>query len=259
MSDPGSLSECLVDNDPAARVRARRLRSKALILATVLEALLLASMLLWPLISPAALPQESLYTPLAPYYGGGKYHNPGESRGSARPGPTKFTPNDSRPIWQPHEIPRTPTDGNAEQEEDFDCGLGESAPALPGALDGGPGAPGMPGGTGDRVIVPEPAHAEPPHIRPTRMSEGVMAAMLVNRVEPKYPTFAITAHISGTVHLRAVIGKDGTVRELEAVDGNPLLARAALAAVQNWRYQPTRLNGEPVEVETYITVNFVLN
>ena len=85
-----------------------------------------------------------------------------------------------------------------------------------------------------------------------------MAAMLVNRVEPQYPRMAIAAHISGTVHLRAIIGKDGTVRELEVVDGNPLLAHAALVAVQNWRYQPTRLNGEPVEVETYVTVNFVL-
>jgi protein TonB len=86
-----------------------------------------------------------------------------------------------------------------------------------------------------------------------------MAAMLVNRVEPKYPTIAITAHISGAVHLHAIIGKDGAVRELEVVDGNPLLAQAAKVAVQNWRYQPTRLNGEPVEVETYVTVNFVLH
>ena len=83
--------------------------------------------------------------------------------------------------------------------------------------------------------------------------------MLVNRVEPEYPHIAIAAHISGTVHLRAIIAKDGTVLELEVVDGNPPLARAAKAAVQNWRYRPTRLNGEPVEVETYITVNVVLN
>ncbi len=91
------------------------------------------------------------------------------------------------------------------------------------------------------------------------MSEGVMAAMLVNRVKPEYPAIARAAHISGAVHLRAIISKDGTVRELEVVDGNPLLAQAAKVAVQNWRYQPTRLNGEPVEVETYVTVNFILN
>jgi periplasmic protein TonB len=259
MNDLGSLSECLVDNDPAARVRARLLRSKALAFSATLEAMLLTSMFLWPLISPAALPQNSLYTPIAPYYGGGKYNNPGESRGSAHPGPTKFAPNESRPTWQPHEIPRTPTDGNAEQEDDFDCGLGEAGPNLPGITVGGPGALGIEGGTGDRVLVPEPPHAEPVHVRPTPRSGEVMAAMLVNRVEPKYPTIAIAAHISGTVHLRAIISKDGTVRELEVVDGNPLLAQAALVAVRNWRYQPTRLNGEPVEVETYVTVNFILN
>lgn len=259
MSDLGSLSECLVDNDPAARVRARRLRSEAVALSVALEALLLTSMLLWPLISPAALPQDSLYTPLAPYYGGGKYNNPGESRGSAHPGPTKFAPNNSAPIWRPHEIPRTPTDGNAEQEEDFDCGLGEAGPNLPGTTVGGPGALGIPGATGDRIVIPEPPRVEPPHVRPTLRSGDVMAAMLVHRVEPQYPPIAKIAHISGVVHLRAIIGKDGTVRELEVVDGNPLLAQAARVAVQNWRYQPTRLNGEPVEVETYVTVNFVLN
>jgi protein TonB len=91
------------------------------------------------------------------------------------------------------------------------------------------------------------------------MSEGVMAALLIRRVDPAYPAIAKAAHIDGVVHLHAIIGKDGTVRELEVVDGNGLLAQAARAGVQNWRYQPTRLNGEPVEVETYITVNFLLN
>jgi protein TonB len=86
-----------------------------------------------------------------------------------------------------------------------------------------------------------------------------MAALLVHRVEPAYPAIARAAHISGAVQLHAIIGKDGTVRELHVVDGNILLAQAARAAVATWRYQPTRLNGEPVEVETYITVNFVLN
>lgn len=85
-----------------------------------------------------------------------------------------------------------------------------------------------------------------------------MAAMLVHRVEPQYPAIAIAAHISGPVHMRAIIGKDGAVRDLQVLDGNILLAQAAKEAVQKWRYRPTQLNSEPVEVETYITVNFVL-
>jgi periplasmic protein TonB len=61
------------------------------------------------------------------------------------------------------------------------------------------------------------------------------------------------------VYLRAIISTDGTVRQLEVISGNQILANAALQAVRQWRYQPTRLNGEPVEVETLITVNFILN
>jgi periplasmic protein TonB len=85
-----------------------------------------------------------------------------------------------------------------------------------------------------------------------------MEARLVRRVQPEYPPLARAAHVSGTVQLRAIIARDGTVRELQVMSGNPLLLQAARAAVLQWRYRPTLLNGEPVEVETYITANFVL-
>src|ERR1700720_4509139 len=75
MSDLGSLSECLVDNDPAVRVRARRLRSKALVLSAALEALILATLLVWPLISPGALTAHYIVTPAPPYSGGGAAHH----------------------------------------------------------------------------------------------------------------------------------------------------------------------------------------
>jgi hypothetical protein len=71
VSDLGSLSQCLVDNDPAARVRARRLRGKALVLSVVLEAVVLAAMLVWPLISPGVLIARYIVTPAPPYSGGG--------------------------------------------------------------------------------------------------------------------------------------------------------------------------------------------
>jgi periplasmic protein TonB len=249
MSDLGSLSECLVDNDPAVRVRARRLRSKALALSVALEALILASLLLWPLISPGVLTAHYIVTPAPPYSGGGATHHEQ---------PTMHRPHMSSllafclAVCAPVVRPSAPANSSEAPDIGPDQGGGSEGPGLPGV------GPSLPGGTGDRVIVPEPPHAEPPHVRPMLRSGELMAAMLVNRMEPKYPTMAIAAHISGTVHLRAIIGKDGTVRQLEVVDGNPLLAQAAKVAVQNWRYQPTRLNGEPVEVETYVTVNFVL-
>lgn len=86
-----------------------------------------------------------------------------------------------------------------------------------------------------------------------------MQGQLVRQVQPRYPEIARTIHLSGTVRLEAIIGIDGTVRSLNLLNGNPILARAAVDAVRQWRYRPTLLNGAPVEVETYITVNFVLS
>lgn len=83
-------------------------------------------------------------------------------------------------------------------------------------------------------------------------------SMLISRVEPKYPPLAIASRTEGPVVLAAVIGRDGRIENLRLVSGHPLLAKAALDAVQQWRYRPTVLNGQPVEVETQITVKFTL-
>jgi protein TonB len=100
---------------------------------------------------------------------------------------------------------------------------------------------------------------EPPHLAPRPMSEGVMAAALIYKVQPAYPWMARNLHVAGTVRLRAIIGTDGRIRELEVINGNVYLQAAAVAAVRQWRYRPTLLNGVAVEVETFITVNFVLD
>jgi protein TonB len=81
----------------------------------------------------------------------------------------------------------------------------------------------------------------------------------VRRVEPKYPPLARQTRLEGTVRLRAIVGTDGRVREVEMLSGHALLAQAAMDAVLQWRYRPTLLNGRPVDVETQITVVFVLN
>ena len=122
---------------------------------------------------------------------------------------------------------------------------------------------GMPGGVENPVIIGI-ARATPPLIAkvspPTklRVSSGVAAGMLVHQVKPQYPPLAVQARIQGTVVLQAVIGKDGTVEELRLVSGHPMLAPAAIEAVKQWRYRPYLLNGEPVEVDTQINVNFTL-
>lgn len=91
-----------------------------------------------------------------------------------------------------------------------------------------------------------------------RVGGVIENAMLINRVMPQYPAIARTAHVSGTVELHAIIAKDGTIEELSYVSGPALLVKAAMDAVKQWRYRPTLLNGEPVEVETTIDVVFNL-
>jgi periplasmic protein TonB len=100
----------------------------------------------------------------------------------------------------------------------------------------------------------------PPPVRVSRTKVGgqVQEAKIIARPNPIYPPLARQARIQGKVQLHAIIDKDGRVSQLEVVSGHPLLVKAALDAVQNWRYQPTVLNGEPVEVDTTIDVNFVL-
>ncbi|MGA2267481.1 MAG: M56 family metallopeptidase [Bryobacteraceae bacterium] len=88
---------------------------------------------------------------------------------------------------------------------------------------------------------------------------NVQQTKLVSQVRPVYPPEAKQAHIQGVVKLRALIGKDGAVQNLEVISGHPLLVQAALDAVKQWVYQPTLLNGEPVEVVTQIDVNFTLS
>ena len=108
--------------------------------------------------------------------------------------------------------------------------------------------------TGTRAVMPIPA--APP--KPTFKTSSMLQGSLVRKVEPVYPAPAKSARIQGPVVLEAIIGKDGTMQNLRLVSGHPMLVRAAIEAVSQWRYKPYVLNGEAIEVETQITVNFIL-
>jgi protein TonB len=79
-------------------------------------------------------------------------------------------------------------------------------------------------------------------------------AMLIHRVEPVYPVLARQTRREGRVELRAIIGTDGTIQSLQIVSSDPLFDLSAREAVSQWRYKPTTLNGQPVEIDTFITV-----
>lgn len=91
--------------------------------------------------------------------------------------------------------------------------------------------------------------------KPLRVSE-LSQAQLLRRVEPIYPRMAVISGVQGDVKLHAIIARDGSVISLNLISGHPLLARAAEDAVSQWRYRPYILNGQAVEVETFITVHF---
>ena len=91
---------------------------------------------------------------------------------------------------------------------------------------------------------------------PARISGGVMAGTIIEKTQPVYPPIARAAHVSGAVVLHAIIGKSGTIQNLQVISGPEMLRASALDAVQHWRYKPYLLNNEPTEVDTTITVNF---
>lgn len=145
-------------------------------------------------------------------------------------------------------------------------------PSAGGVVGGVPG--GVPGGSAGGIIggiigsVPTAAPPPPPPpvkvekpATPQRIRVGgqVQAAKLVRQPRPVYPPLAKQARISGHVILNAIIGKDGTIQNLTLASGHPLLVPSAMEAVKQWVYQPTLLNGEPVEVVTQIDVNFTLS
>jgi periplasmic protein TonB len=136
-------------------------------------------------------------------------------------------------------------------------------PQMAGVVGGVPG--GVPGGQMNGVIggiISSTPAAIPKVATPqrVRVSAGVTQGLKVKNVNPVYPQMAKIARVQGPVVLAAVIGKDGTIQNLHVLStASPLLNQAAIDAVKEWRYRPYILNGEPVEVDTQITVNFTLS
>jgi periplasmic protein TonB len=231
--------------------RLKTKRGRTTTFAIVLEVGLIGLMVLMPLIFTEALPKAQLMTFLV-----------------APPPPPPPPPPAAAPVHVVHQIQtdivngalRTPTKIPQKIQmikED------EAPPAMAsaGVVGGVPG--GIPGGQMGGVIggiisstpVAVPKVATPQRVR---VSAGVTSGLLIRKVNPVYPPLARQARISGTVILRAVISKDGSIENLSLVSGHPMLAPAAIDAVKQWKYKPYLLNGEPVEVDTEVQVNFTL-
>jgi protein TonB len=170
---------------------------------------------------------------------------------------------DAGRLQAPKSVPKEIATIREEELPPATSGVGGVVGGVAGGVAGG-----TPGGVLGGIIGSVPSAALPPppppppvKAAPKRITIGgnVQQAKLVRQPKPVYPPLAKQARISGVVHLAAVISKDGTIQDLKVISGHPLLIPSALEAVKQWVYQPTLLNGEPVEVSTQIDVNFTLS
>jgi len=230
-----------------------RLKSKqkaTTALSFVLQILFIGILVLLPLIFTEALPKQQLMTFLV-----------------APPPPPPPPPPAAAPIKivkiqseldngqlrTPTAIPKK-IEMIKEDEPPPNTGVAGVVGGVPGGVPGG-AMGGVLGSVIGNVPTAVPKAAAPQRVR---VSQGVSQGLLIHKVQPQYPPLARQARIQGTVVLQALIGKDGAIQNLHVVSGHPMLTGAALDAVKQWRYKPYYLNGEPVEVETTINVNFTL-
>jgi periplasmic protein TonB len=234
--------------------RLKTKRGATTALSFVLQVMLIGVLVLIPLLFTEALPKTQLMTFLV----------------APPPPPPPPPPPAATPVKVVKQIQtdiingqlRTPT----KIPEKVQMIKEEEAPppmnSMAGVVGGVPG--GVPGGQMGGVIggiinstpMSVPKIATPQRVR---VSQGVTQGLLLRKVQPAYPPLARQARIQGSVLLQAEISKDGSIENLHLISGHPMLAPAAIEAVKQWKYRPYILNGEPVEVDTQITVIFSLS
>ncbi len=236
--------------ESGGRIKTRR--GATTTISFILEFLFLGVLVLLPLIFTEALPTKQLMTMLtAP-----PPPPPPPPPPAAAPVIVKKVQSelDNGQLRTPTAIPKK-IQMLKEDEPPPSAGPAGVVGGVPGGVPGG-AMGGVLGSVMSSVPTAVPKVATPQRVR---VSQGVSQGLLVHKVTPQYPPLAKQARIQGVVVLQALIGKDGSIQNLHVVSGHPMLTNAALEAVKEWKYKPYYLNGEPVEVETTINVNFSLS
>ena len=229
--------------ESAGRIHTRSRRW--MIAAFTFNSSILLALILIPLLRPEALPRQFVAILMEAPHAPTAQEPQRPQHTQAATAPTEIRNNE---IIAPRLIPTiivTPSEPEPPLQVDT---------ATLGGPPSGPGGPGQgfPGPANRPVVRPEPRGR-------MRVSSGVEDALLIRKILPVYPAIGQAAHVEGTVVLEASISKTGTIENLRVASGPPILRQAALDAVQNWRYRPYLLDGEPVEVETTINVIFTLS
>jgi protein TonB len=242
----GSLQGCFVEGTPEQRARQRSIRRRALIISIATQAAILTAIILVPLFGKPERIALASAVPIPPYYPNRAPERPETPARPNTPHPRISTDNT---VYQPPRIPQNidpHPDPSPNEPPGFTPSTGPNVPC----------AACLP------IIDTRPQPERPADVRPQPPHRLVMthleSAMLIRRVEPIYPPLARQIHKEGQVELRAIIATDGTIQSLQVVSGDALFLNSAKDAVTQWRYRPTVLNGQPVEIETYITVIYTL-
>ena len=230
-----------------------KLKTKRLwttLFSVFLQAFLIGIMILIPLIYTEALPKQQLMTFLVA---------PPPPPPPPPPAPpvqaVKVVQTDIQDgqLRTPTKIPQKVAMIKEEEAPPPVSSMGGVMGGVPGGVPGG-----QMGGVLGGILSSTPTSAPKLAVQRVRVSQGVSEGNLISQVKPPYPPMAKMARVQGAVVLQALISKQGTIQNLRVVSGHPMLVQAALDAVKQWRYRPYLLNGEPVEVETQITLNFSL-
>jgi periplasmic protein TonB len=244
----GSLGGCLVDGDAEQRHRERRVRRRALVLSILIQTAVLALLVQLPLFGKTEHIALAIATPI-PSYG-----HPPHSAGATNPRPGHPANPGIHYIFSTPTIRPSPP-SNAEDDPvgppEIGSGGNEQAsgPACSWCVN-----------IGDRNTGPRPPQPVTETLSRPRVIQktSIDPAMLIRRVEPIYPPLARQIHKEGRVEMRARIATDGTIQSLEIVSGDPIFYQSAKEAVSQWLYRPTVLNGQMVEIDTYITVVYIM-
>jgi protein TonB len=220
--------------------------------ALALQCLLLLAVVVIPLFHTDPLPKRQMLTTLYLQPPPAAAGNSTKLRAPAPVSPSIPTPTStaiSAPVHKTQEAP-PPLVGTT----------GGVVGGVPGGVVGGNPDAALSEALSNMRSAPVPAKTfDPTPVKRVRVAARVVEANLIHDVPPQYPAEAGRARIEGTVVLLAVIGIDGSVKDVRVENGLPILAQAAIDAVKQWRYKPYMINGEPVEVDSRITINFTLS
>jgi periplasmic protein TonB len=237
----------------------RRRRNLATVLSLAVQCSLLGALLILPLMYTETLPKQELLSFLVAAPPPPPPPPPAASAAAAKVAERAGSDIMDGRLRTPGRIPQ-----KVQMIREEEAPPASSSGGVVGGVEGGiPGGQlgGVIGGiiSSTSTIASVPKLAIPETPKRIRISQGVTKGLLIQKIEPPYPPIARAARIQGQVVLAAIISKTGEIQDLALVSGHPMLVPAAIEAVKQWRYRPFLLNGEPVEVETTITVAFQLS